>query len=374
MYLRCNFRVPTFKCSAPCCFVPEDVQYPTTMPFWRSTCWFQSFRTSALGEYSARKYSARDVCCPRRAWLVLLAMGACSAPDGSDLFTPLELVDNGAAGTGSFGGSGAEPPAPIVSAAGRGGSINEGLGGSSLSFAGAGGGAGDGSGSGGSSGSGGVGSGGLDAGVSEPPADAEAEPDAATDPPDPPDPPLCEPDTEVCDGLDNDCDEQADEAATCPAPCDGFVIGEGSYMFCAENVTRAVALNRCAAEGMRLAWLETPEENEAVRQSILASDVNLPVGELLTQIGASDAADEGEWFWVGNTVAPNGFQFWEGSTADNGGEVVNDSYANWDDTEPNNSPNEDCGAISVRGTGTRNPGEWDDRSCTQTSPYVCETP
>jgi hypothetical protein len=264
-----------------------------------------------------------------------------------------------------------------VGVGGQAGSTNEGQGGSILSFAGAGGGSGEGN------ASGGVGSGGQDAGAEDPP-DAEVVPDAAPEPPDPPDPPECIPDTEVCDGLDNDCDEQADEAATCPQPCDGFAIEDRSYMFCAENVTRPVALNRCAAEGMRLAWLETPEESEAVRENILAADVNFPAGNptLLTQIGATDSGDEGEWFWVGSTVlgndvAPNGFQFWEGGAANDDGEVVNDAYVDWSVNEPNNSNNEDCAAMTVLGSDTRAPGEWDDRLCNSNNlliPYVCETP
>jgi hypothetical protein len=151
-------------------------------------------------------------------------------------------------------------------------------------------------------------------------------------------------------------------------------------MFCAENVTRAVALTRCAEEGMRLAWLETPSESEALRENIVAADVNFPGGnpELLTQIGASDAQDEGEWTWVGsaalgNGVAPNGFQFWDGGAANDGGEVVDDAYVDWVPIEPNNSNNEDCGAMLVLGNGTRE-GQWDDRLCNLQIPYVCETP
>ena len=100
-----------------------------------------------------------------------------------------------------------------------------------------------------------------------------------------------------------------------------------------------------------------------------------PTG-LLTQIGGTDATGEGNWRWVGNRVAPDGPLFWQGGLASMGGEAVGDAFANWDDTEPNNSPNEDCAAISIFGSAGRVPGEWDDRNCANNAnfAFVCEAP
>lgn len=212
----------------------------------------------------------------------------------------------------------------------------------------------------------------LDAGVT---VDAGAADSGALDPgADASAPPACIPSVEVCDGLDNDCDGVADRDSTCIAECEGFALEGRGYMFCAASASRAEALGRCELEGMHLAWLESAEEEAALLQAITSTSVQLPAGnpELLTQIGASDAANEGEWFWVGTPNILDGFQFWEGGPAGEGGGAVGGAYANWDDIEPNDQNGEDCGVISVRGGTTREPGQWDDRSCALSLPFVCE--
>ena len=65
-------------------------------------------------------------------------------------------------------------------------------------------------------------------------------------------------------------------------------------------------------------------------------------------IGASDAAVEGEWRWVGGPE--NGQQFWSGLS--NGG-TVNGAYHAWGGGEPNNAGNEDYAHF-------RNDGLWND--------------
>jgi hypothetical protein len=212
----------------------------------------------------------------------------------------------------------------------------------------------------------------FDAGASD--GDAAALPgfDAA------PAPPVCVAEPEVCDGLDNDCDGQADEGATCAAECAGFTLEDHGYMYCSIAVSRAEALGRCSLEGMRLVWIETREENDALVENIIGADVPAPEDndELLTQIGASDAEDEGEWLWVGNDVSPDGPQFWQGGPADLDGVSVGGAFAPWSSTEPNDQDSEDCGILSVLGGTTRLPGEWDDRTCDgdSTLPFACETP
>ncbi|MEH6705355.1 MAG: PA14 domain-containing protein [Galbibacter orientalis] len=74
-------------------------------------------------------------------------------------------------------------------------------------------------------------------------------------------------------------------------------------------------------------------------------------------IGASDAADEGEWKWVTGPEA--GQQFWQGT---GGGTVVDGMYEKWNDGEPNNSGNEDYAHINAPGTGFD--GSWNDLSNT----------
>jgi hypothetical protein len=200
----------------------------------------------------------------------------------------------------------------------------------------------------------------LDAGVAE-----EAGPPPAT----------CEASPEVCDGIDSDCDGVIDQGQTCPNGCAGFALAGHGYMFCAEPADRGVALARCAAEAMRLAWLETPQENAAVVAGIIGLDLPGAGDEILAQIGASDSDDEDEWFWIGNGAALDGFRFWSGNaTDDDDARAIGGAYENWADGEPNDTDVEDCAVLSVSGSENRARGEWDDRDCELELPFVCETP
>lgn len=282
--------------------------------------------------------------------LLAVSVGlACSAPNGSDLFQPFRaggtggsVSSAGSAGSGA-GGSGA------VAGAGQGGSTP------SIGVAGT---------------SSVAGARSEDAGVviETDPEDAGSAADAAADPV------TCvAPSAEVCDGLDNDCDDQIDPGTTCPDECTGFVLAGRGYMFCTSGVERAVALSSCEAEELKLAWIETEEENEGLVASITALDLAIE-GELLSQIGASDQADEDEWMWGEGDAVLTGFQFWEGNASEgDGGEPVDDAYQSWAEGEPNDDQDgEDCGVLSVNGSANREPGQWDDRDCADELPFLCE--
>ncbi|WP_206513158.1 PA14 domain-containing protein [Flagellimonas marinaquae] len=72
-------------------------------------------------------------------------------------------------------------------------------------------------------------------------------------------------------------------------------------------------------------------------------------------IGASDAALEGDWYWVTGPEA--GTLFWRGGS---GGTAF--GYEFWNSGEPNNSGNEDYAHITAPGVGL--PGSWNDLSNT----------
>jgi lectin-like protein len=280
---------------------------------------------------------------------------ACATPDGDSLYRPLPSeATAGAGGTSSD-----------VAGTGGVGSAGEGQGGLPI----AGGGGTSGSGAGGSTGA--EASDPPDASAGGSPSDAGVIGDAG------PGATECESrGPEVCDGLDNDCDTVADPGETCSEACRGFALAGHGYMFCVEPADRGIALARCEAQGMKLAWVETPEENAELVQAIAALGLEgAEDAELLTQIGASDSSDETEWSWIGNGAALDGFPFWEGDSADDGGEAVDGAYQNWAAGEPNDdNAGEDCGVLSVFGSDNRAAGQWDDRDCDIELPFVCEVP
>ena len=285
---------------------------------------------------------------------------ACGAPEDHGLFQPFDPESTAAAGAGGSDGgqSSLGSSMPIGSDA----SVSEGQGGA-LGLAGA-----------TSVGTGNLGAAGssqsneLDAG----PGDAgDAGPSRDAAPED-----SCADNVERCDGIDNNCDGQIDEGAACVGTCAGFALEGHGYMFCSDSVVRDVAADRCEAQGMRLAWIETPEENAFLVEKITAADVPASASaEVLTYIGGSDSGNEGNWIWRGRGAIANGFQFWQGGSADSGGRAVGGAYANWAPTEPSNTDDdENCAVISVLGQNNRQPGNWDDRDCDTALPFVCEVP
>lgn len=286
----------------------------------------------------------------------IVVYAACGAPENGGLFQPFDPDRAGAAGAA---GSGSAQPAqePISAAMGSDASVSEGQGGA-LGFAGA-----ANVGAAGSSTSGALDAGPSDAGDAGPSRDAAPEDNCADN-------------VERCDGLDNNCDGRIDEGAACAGTCAGFALEQHGYMFCSDSVVRDIAADRCEAQGLRLAWIETPEENAFLVDRIQAADVPASDSEeLLSYIGGSDSGNEGNWIWRGRGAIPNGFQFWQGESADSGGRAVGGAYANWAPTEPNNTDDdENCAVISVLGANNRQPGDWDDRDCDTALPFVCEVP
>lgn len=123
----------------------------------------------------------------------------------------------------------------------------------------------------------------------------------------------------MSDGLDNDCDEEIDPDNTCDDECAGFALDGRGYMFCIDTVSRQNAEQGCEGVGMHLIWLETPDESDRVRDFIVTLiGLQVPIGnaEILTQIGGSDAASEGQCTWVGSGDIADSFQFWQAERVD----------------------------------------------------------
>jgi hypothetical protein len=85
-------------------------------------------------------------------------------------------------------------------------------------------------------------------------------------------------------------------------------------------------------------------------------------------IGASDAANEGEWVWV-----DDGTPFWNG-TATNG-RAVNRAYESWSANQPNGGVNTNCARLATTNAGALNgTPTWADVECEDLRPSVCEGP
>jgi len=172
----------------------------------------------------------------------------------------------------------------------------------------------------------------------------------------------CVPSTERCNGHDDDCDDLVDELVcnsnqTGTTGCTGFVLSPGAnhgYMLCTGNPKDWThAGTACEAQDMRLAWLESADENTGV-----AATIKKLTNETEILVGADDQAREGHWVWDG------GEQFWSGNQF---GMAVNGAFTSWTPGAPDNiNNNEDCATLNPS-TGT-----WSDRNCFATYAYLCE--
>jgi prepilin-type N-terminal cleavage/methylation domain-containing protein len=148
---------------------------------------------------------------------------------------------------------------------------------------------------------------------------------------------------------------------TCAAPVpDGFTIGPTGhyYRFVPAQVSwaQAVALAAEHTAGGETGYLATIT-SQAEHDTMLAL-----IGDVHSAwLGGTDAATEGEWYWVTGPEAGTRFSTW--STPAGG------AYTRWATNEPNNDGNQDCLHL-WRPSGHR----WDDVQCVygSTSGYIIE--
>jgi len=148
---------------------------------------------------------------------------------------------------------------------------------------------------------------------------------------------------EVCDALDNDCDEEIDEEDICPCEYASFE-GKG-YFFCEEAIIWGEAREECETlrEGYQLLSINDESENIWIHErEVVASS------EAFWWIGLNDIDEEGEFSWV------------------NGDEVF---YTSWHDGEPNDSNGEDCTELK-----RFNNTNWNDVTCQANNYFICEGP
>lgn len=180
----------------------------------------------------------------------------------------------------------------------------------------------------------------------------------------------CEEAAELCDGLDNDCDGDADEGADCPRGCSGVAREGRGYLFCLETErTFEGALTTCARADMHLAWIESARENAL----IVSLAKEMQTGATRMWIGGADVEEEGDWRWLDSDGSGHA-AFWSGARPEDGGAPVDDNYVNWGEERPNGDPqsnSEDCLNMTLDREELTE-GTWNDGDCEASWPFVCE--
>ena len=145
--------------------------------------------------------------------------------------------------------------------------------------------------------------------------------------------------TEVCDGIDNDCNGVIDSAGLCP--CNFQQYNGSSYLFCTANRTWSVAKGECAQYGYYLVTIDNATENAWIDATLRAYS-----NSMTWWMGYNDLTVEGYWDWDGPFA----------------------TYTNWGNGEPNNyNGNEDCGMLNAFGNPL-----WNDANCSTSTYFICE--
>jgi hypothetical protein len=171
----------------------------------------------------------------------------------------------------------------------------------------------------------------------------------------------CVPTTEVCDGLDNNCNGLTDESPACPTGCTGFALSGHGYMYCSPIGDVIAAKLRCFKQNMHLAWIESAAENAALATAVPAI-ANRPYNggnQAGPYIGGTDVVKEGTFVWGDGTV------FWTGGLM---GSPAGTAFYNWAHDEPNDNGTaaeggEDCIEFLLEDGTIGLKGQWNDVPC-----------
>ncbi|MCP4916168.1 MAG: hypothetical protein GY913_04530 [Proteobacteria bacterium] len=163
--------------------------------------------------------------------------------------------------------------------------------------------------------------------------------------------------TEVCNGIDDDCDAVVDSESVCPCPFERN--GDHNYLFCATASTWSDARDVCTGLG----GYDLVVIDDSTEQDWIWAETN--------------SRGRDRWWWLGfhdrNSTSDQepdaGWEWVDGSTV---------SYTNWFSNHAGQQPddyagNEDCAHIDPHH------GMWNDLPCDETSygdaamVFICET-
>lgn len=148
---------------------------------------------------------------------------------------------------------------------------------------------------------------------------------------------------EICDGLDNDCDEGVDEYSSQNASCNGcqMLPYQGRiYYFCEGDVPWNGARAKCVSVGADMAVVDVEGEHEFLVQ-------NLAGQAGAWWLGANDNEQEGVFRWVSGQPVPIPDPRWGPGQPDNGG------------AQPVGPEN----CLALAGIGAPFVGYWHDKPC-----------
>jgi Lectin C-type domain len=161
----------------------------------------------------------------------------------------------------------------------------------------------------------------------------------------------CKPQTEICNGRDDDCNQTIDNEAGCPFPVRYFE--KHAYLLVPMALTWNDAAAFCRDRGYILIVLNEEKEEDWFFGQLTELRRSSEVAQMPWWLGYTDAEQEGTW------VASDG-------------SII--EYTNWLPGKPNNKDKdglpENCGSLESPPAGPA----WNDVGCTTIqTPFACES-
>lgn len=145
---------------------------------------------------------------------------------------------------------------------------------------------------------------------------------------------------ELCDGVDNDCDAQIDEAEDCSAQVE---VDGGVFLLVPLPAEWEVAEARCREHGGALARIDTRRQNTTLALRAIE------YGPSPWFIGLNDRDVENDFVWADDKSVP--------------------AVQPWMWNQPNDFADQDCVQLHPD-----HEGRWNDMHCSEKRPFICRLP